>query len=477
MEHISTTTTESPRAEDASLKGILDALSDRIGPQKFNAWFRHGTSVSLQDDQLKVSVPNSFVANWIEQHYQSDLSTSAAGALGRKVPICVSIEPELSAQCRKRDLDMQAELVTRSTQGRVRKQPPPQPVVLKHRMQDFVVGPNNRLAYTAAMQAARGGGDGQCAQLFVHGPCGVGKTHLLQGICNAVQARTANQPLRWRYVTGEQFTNEFINAVRQKRTSEFRQRYRKLDLLAIDDVHFLAAKRATQDEFLHTFNAIESAGRQVVLASDAHPRMVGDFNEQLLSRFLSGMVVKIDVPEQQTRLEILQRRARARGLEPAEGVLEYIAMHIRGSVRELEGTLVKLSALSALEGGRLSLEMARDALSDHLARTDSAVTLGDIESIVAIFFGITPADIHSSRRTRTVSTARMMAMFLARRHTAMSYPEIGRFMGKNHSSVVLAVQRMEAALEDGKDLQWTAPAGRKSMPAKVLLDLMEGQIR
>jgi len=300
----------------------------------------------------------------------------------------------------------------------------------------------------------------------------VGKTHLLQGICSVVRRRR----LRWRFVTAEQFTNEFIGALRQKKIDAFRTRYRSLDLLAIDDVHFLAAKKATQDEFLHTYNAIESSGKQIVLASDVHPRLVGELNEQLISRFVSGMVVKVESPDQITRMEILRRRAKAMRLDIEPDVLEYVAMHICQSVRELEGTMIKLAALSALGNRTVTLAMATEALADHLARTDSVVTLGDIEALVAAYFGITPADLHSTRRTRTVSAARMVAMTLARRHTQMSFPEIGRCMGKNHSSVLLAVKRMEKLLAENDQVSWKTPGGPRSLPARKLLELLNEQL-
>ncbi len=468
---------ESVCAEDRGvLKQILSTLHDRIGPQKFNAWFKHGTNVSMEDGCVKVAVPNPFTANWIEQHYQGDLAESAKVHAKQNVRVVVTIDPGLSGKCSKRDLDIQAEIVSRATQGRARQRMPIKSPALKHTLDEFVVGECNQLAYQAATASVNG--TQNFSQLFIHGPCGVGKTHLLQGICNILAKKNnkSGAPLRWRYVTGEQFTNEFIVAVRNKKGNEFRDRYRNLDLLAIDDVHFLAAKRATQAEFLHTFNAIESAGRQILLASDTHPRLVGELNEQLVSRFLSGMVAKIDAPDKETRLAILKRKAEKINITLSPDVLDYIAVHIRTSVRELEGTLVKLSALAGLENGKVTLEMARDALADHLARTDSAVTLGDIEAVVAAFFGITPADIHSSRRTRTVSSARMIAMLLARRHTRMSYPEIGRFMGKNHSSAVLAVQRLEKVLADKDELIWNTPVGTKSMPAEEILKLLEEQI-
>ena len=347
---------------------------------------------------------------------------------------------------------------------------------LQHSLEGFIVGDSNKLAYSAAMAVA-GTDNPPFNPLFIHGPCGVGKTHLLQGICNLASRRSRDgQPVSWRYVSAEQFTNEFISAMRAKKLDEFRRRYRKLDILAIDDVHFLAAKKATQEEFLHTFNAIATAGNQIILASDAHPRMVGELTEQLVSRFVAGMVVKVDAPDLETRIKILKRRAEKLHLDAPADVLEFIATHLRGSVRELEGALIKLAALSALENGQITLQMATEALSEYLSRTESAITLGDIEATVATYFGITPADLHSSRRTKTVSAARMLAMYLGRKHTQMSFPEIGKAMGKNHSSVVLAVQRMEKLLAQGGEVKWSTPMGPKAMPARQVVELLTKNI-
>ncbi len=462
-------------ANDQAVKHILSSLQGRIGPQKFNAWFKHGTQLSVENGHVKVLVPNLFVANWIETHYVAEIASAAEAETGAARPVVVTIDPGLSGHLRKRQLDIQAEIVSKATSGRARSRTPLLVPSLRHTLKDFVVGESNRLAYSAALEVASGR-KVAFNPLFVHGLCGVGKTHLLQGVCMAVsRLHRHGRSISWRYVTAEQFTNEYISAVRSKKYGEFRGRYRGLDLLAIDDVHFLSAKKATQDEFLHTFDSIDTAGKQIVMASDAHPRLVGDLNEQLVSRFVAGMVVKIGAPGQATRLEILRRRARKMKLRLSTGVLEYIAMHIRGSVRELEGALIKLAAMSALHPGPVELQLVTEALADHLARTDSVITLGDIEAVVAAYFGITPADIHSTRRTRTVSVARMIAMFLARRHTRMSFPEIGRFMGKNHSSVVLAVQRMESLLATDGEVKWMTPVGIKSMPARQMVELLREQ--
>jgi len=469
------TTAVGMRADEEVAQRICRALHERIGPQKFNAWFKHGTRLTIDNGHIRLAVPNPFIANWIEGHYQVDIACAGEACTGTHRPVLVAIDPSLASEIRRHELDAQADIVHKTRQGRTRRRRPAQPGQLRHKLEDFVVGPSNKLAYSAAAAMA-GEKRPPFNPLFVHGTCGVGKTHLLQGVCNQVSRMyRASRPFTWKYVTCEQFTNEFIQSLGAKNISQFRHRYRQLDLLAIDDVHFLAAKKATQDEFLHTFNAIESAGRRIVMASDAHPRLVGGLNERLVSRFVSGMVVKIDQPEASTRLSILTRKARGMKLKVGSEILKYIADHVRGSVRELEGALTKLAALAAIEGEVVTLELARGALADHLARTDSAVTLGDIEAAVSAFFAITPADIHSSRRTRTVSLARMVSMFLARRHTRMSYPEIGRAMGKNHSSAVLAVRRMTEALRADAPLTWTGVMGVRSMGAVKLLETLGDQ--
>jgi chromosomal replication initiator protein len=468
---------ERARAETASaIEQLTAELRHRIGPKRYNAWFKHTVDLQLEEDMLRISVPNPFVANWIEGHYLKEIHGALETVFPEPVPcVHVMLDPSLNNKLRKRQLDDQADIVRRTAAGRTRKKASTV-TPIRHSLGDFVVGQSNKLAYSAAEAVAAGNGV-MFNPLFVHGPCGVGKTHLLHGVCDAMnRAGREGKMLRWRYVTAEGFTNEFIGALRQKKLEEFRARYRQLDVLAIDDVHFLAAKRATQDEFLHTFNAIANQGNQVLLASDTHPRLVADLNEQLVSRFLAGMVVKIDTPDPALRLKILERLADRLRMNICPEVLEYIASHVHGSVRELEGTLVKLGALAALESGLVTLDLARETLADHLARTESAISLGEIEAVVSSFFGVTPADIHSSRRTRTVSAARAVTMLLARRHTQMSFPEIGRAIGKNHSSVVLGVQRMEKLLEGDGQIEWQTPEGKRRMQIRQVLELVGKQI-
>lgn len=235
-----------------------------------------------------------------------------------------------------------------------------------------------------------------------------------------------------------------------------------MDLLAIDDIHFLASKPSTQEEFLHTFNTINLAGKKVVLASDAHPKMIGQLCESLVNRFVSGMVVKIEPPDIKTRCKIICQKTAAMNKELPDKVITYIAENIRSNIRELEGAILKLIAYSSLCNEKISPEMARQVLAEHISRTDPIVHISDIEAAVTTFFGITPADVHSSKKDRTVSLARSFSMYLARKYTDMSFPEIGRLMGnKNHATVILACRKVEEILKNNASVNWQSPNGNR----------------
>jgi chromosomal replication initiator protein len=310
--------------------------------------------------------------------------------------------------------------------------------------------------------------------LFLHGGCGLGKTHLLQAICNDFRER--HPSLRWRYVTGEDFTNDYCYALRNGQMESFNDRYRGLDALVIDDVHFLANKKATQDGFLHTFKAIDAAGKQVVLASDAHPKLIGSFSESLTSRFLSGMVLSIDPPDIEVRLGVLRRRAAMLQADVTGEVLRHIAENFRANIRELEGALLKVVALGQFTGRPATPAMVDQTLRELARNVTPAVTLSDIENKVSIYFGLRPADLHTSRKSRTIALARGIAMYLARKHTDMSFPEIGRFMGgKNHSTVILACRRIGRLIDSGAAVQWNTPGGMRSRNIRVIVEDVEAQ--
>lgn len=455
---------------------VGDNLAELIGPQKYRIWFKHSTRLSLSDGYLKVGVPNLFIAGWIENHFANEISVAARTVVGSDVKVTFTIDPELSGRQRKTQLDNQAQVVTKSQdKKRFTKRPEaPKRKPLKLSLDDFVVGSSNELAYNAA-RAIVNDDKSPFNPLFIHGGYGVGKTHIAQGICNAVGQRRPGTG--WMYLSAEDFANQFVLALKTKKLEAFRSRMRRTELLAIDDIHFLASKPSTQEEFLHTFNAIDMAGKQLVLVSDAHPKMIGQLSEKLVNRFVSGMVVKINSPDIETRRKIVDQYARKMKKHVPESVVNYIAENIRTNVRELEGALIKVVAFSALQNKRLDLHMSKEVLADHLARTDPIVHISDIESTVATFFGLTPADIHSSKKDRTISTARHFSMYLARKHTSMSSPEVGRFMGgKNHATVLLACKKVENLLKQNSEIRWIGPNGNRISKSRTVLAKLQENI-
>jgi len=463
-------------AEDA-ISRIESCIAEKLGPQRFSVWFKNATHLGFADRFLRISVPNHFVGEWIERHFSLMIMDAAREVTGNEYTLSFAIEPSLAKHLGKKQPDRQVEFVANNPDRVAREQRRfgslPVAGPLKGRLGDFVVGPSNRLAYTAALSVVENPST-QYNPLFVHGGCGLGKTHLLQGICNGLKDRYPN--LRWRYVSGEEFTNDYVYAVKAREMDAFNNRYRHLDALVIDDVHFLANKRATQDSFLHTFKAIDAAGKQLVLASDAHPKMIGHFSESLVSRFLSGMVVRIESPDLEVRTTVLRRRAERMKVDISDAVLRHIAENFRANIRELEGALLKVVALAHVNGEPITVPLAERAVRDLVRQTAPVVMLSDIESVVSIYFGLTPADLHTSRKSRTIALARGIAMYLARRHTDMSFPEIGRYMGnKNHSTVILASRRISKMLQGNATVGWLTPEGLREQNLAVLLAELEEQ--
>jgi chromosomal replication initiator protein len=472
------------RTADSQLQDITSAIAEKVGPQKFKIWFENSTNFSLSEGYLRVGVPNPFIANWIENRFSKEIEQAVEEVTGTKIKVTFSIDPQLTE--RRKPIEattvssVESEQNDRFSRGAKEKGPallgtirtPGKKAELT--LETFVVGPSNELAYSAARSVVN---EDKVSfnPLFIHGGYGVGKTHLLQGICNAVRR---NRPgTNWLYLSAEDFVNQFVLALKTRKLEAFRSRMRQMDLLAIDDIHFLASKLSTQEEFLHTFNSIDLAGKKVVLASDAHPKMIGQLSEKLVNRFISGMVVKIENPDFQTRCEICRRYALAKKTYVPEGVVKYIAEQLRSNVRELQGAMLKVIAYSALANLKINLHIASEILTEHISRTDPIVHISDIESAVAAFFGQTIAELHSPKKDRTISLARHFSMYLARKHTNMSSPEIGRCMGnKNHATVLLACRKVEDQIKNNAELHWQCPTGNKISKARTVLAKLENSI-
>jgi chromosomal replication initiator protein len=448
-------------------------LAEQIGANRFKTWFGDSTQMQLDGSRLSLTVPNAFVGSWIASNFMPNLERAARGVLGADAQIDVrvaqrSVNGSGSGEHSRAAPGPDGAPAVARPQNRAGARRP----VLRGELSTFVTGPANDLAYATACSVARAPGRA-IKHLVLHAGCGLGKTHLLQGICNELS--NTHPQLEWCYVSGEEFTNEFIYAVKFGRIDLFRARFRRVDVLVIDDLHFLANKKATQEEFLHTYNAIDAGGKTLVLSTDRHPRAIADLSEPLVDRLIAATVVQIDPPDFHTRREILRRRAASMQVEPAPEVLDFLARHITRNVRELEGALYKLAALAALAREPLGLDLARRALAD-LIREKPPLT-DEIEQVAADYFSVSREAIRSKSRDRSVTLARGVAMYLIRRKTPMSFPEIGRACGrKNHSTVVMAVKRIQQTLDRNGAVVWKTSAGPKEAPLKDVLDSLERKL-
>ena len=493
---------------DPALIRLAEAIAHRVGSQRFAVWFDSSTRLDLRQDTLDISVPNEFISDWISKNFTRPIQEAASEVLGMTLRLRFVVAPQLfekkDAAASTPDQPNQAahkhsgnadNAVPKSgstlpaTQGldlanRLREAPLVQrsvntaatpPPALRHDFLSFVVGPSNELAYRAAVHVSETT-VAQYNPLFIHGPCGLGKTHLLQSI--ARRYAELHPTRRGVYLTGEEFTNEYIQCVRSSRVDSFRRKLRDVDLLILDDVHFLSGKKATQEEFLHTFNAIEASGKQVVMASDNHPRMIQEFCDSLINRFMSGFVVRVDAPTQATRAEILSRMAQTRNIALPTDVIDWVSRRVTQSVRELEGAFNRLVAHMAMRHRPVDLSMAIEALSEFDRRLSMPLRHEALAKAVCDHFGLQPTELMSGKRQKTISLARSVAMYLIRKHTQLSFPEIGNKLGdRNHSTVISACRRIDACLQAGQTLNWQSSTGPRTQPAVEAVAQIEEHAR
>jgi chromosomal replication initiator protein len=444
---------------------LQSALIARLGESRFQLWFGDAVTCAIEGDLLVVRAPNIFLRDRIQNQFAGILLEVAEEIAGHTLQLKILVDPgqaddasgalsaltTAAAEIAHRSSENAAAPIAsravgsgvngafsgRSGLGFAGRAP--------RRLDDFVTGPGNRLAHAAAVEMVQTLGS-TFNPLVIHGNLGMGKTHLLEGIQTAIRQRDPS--LNLIAITAEAFTNGFLEAMRGNGLPGFRQRYRRAAMLLVDDVHFLAAKRATQDEFLHTFNALMQLGVPMVLTLDAHPRRISRLTEELATRFLGGMLVRIDPPDAATRRAILRAKSQARRVDVPEPVIAYLAEHVRSSVRELEGALHTVVAHALLTGRKIDLALARSALRDTIRHNAQNLALKDIERVVCDTFQLDPQSLRSDVRARHISHPRMLAMYLARKHTTAAYSEIGKFFGgRNHSTVIAAEHRVQNWLE------------------------------
>jgi chromosomal replication initiator protein len=442
--HPGNSTEQPPRTPSARPFGAQElalraAVSQKLGEVRFGRWFGNGVRMALsgEGDALEVRVPDPFFRTWIRNHYSTSLLEAAQTVAGRAVRLSIEVHDQARQICPEAQPRPGNVVETRPPRTEF-PIPPGRP---PKRLDDFVTGAGNRLAHAAAREMAELAG-ASFNPLVIHGGVGLGKTHLLEAIGHAL--RQAHPAWNLAQLTAEAFTNGFLEAMRGGSLPSFRTRFRSAGGLIVDEIHFLAAKRATQDEFLHTFNALLDKGAPIILSADQHPRLISRLGDELVTRFLGGMVVKLEPPDLATRRAILQAKAAARGVDLPEPVVGYIAENLRTSVRELEGALQTVIGQAALSGKRLDVDIAKAALKDTIRHTVQTVALRDVERAVCQFFQINAEALRSDSRARALAYPRMLAMYLARKHTGAAFSEIGQYYGgRNHSTVISAEKKVE----------------------------------
>jgi len=395
---------------------ILDHL--RLSqPEIVRGWFVNLVLGAIDHGVIEIQAANDAQVQYLERHCQACFAEAAQAATGRLVSVAFTCgaQPEDGESAARLRSSLDDEL----------------PLNRDFTFEHFVTGPCNRLAHAAAVAVADDPGR-TYNPLFIHGPVGLGKTHLLQAVCHSVRSK---QPLaRFYYISCEAFTNHFIDAVERGTLYQFRYRYRHVDGLVIDDIQLLAERERSQEEFFHTFNALHQSQRQIILSADCCPAEIPSLEERLVSRFNSGLVALMDRPCLETRMAIVQKKAKLRCIEVPESVVRLIASRIDTNIRELEGALLRVDALSQTNGGSISLDVARQALGDPAPR---AVPIGNILDTVSRFFDVKPADLQSKRRSKSVTVPRHVCMYLARQLTPLSFEEIGGYFGgRDHTTVL-----------------------------------------
>ena len=426
-------------------KRLLDRARDEIPEQTFRTWLEPTEALSFDGNVISVGVPDQFAADWNESKHGDLFSSYGPIALGHPVQVVFKVTEERK---KRSQMDFFVSPLPSSQTTRQQLNGNQTPLSPRYTFDQFVIGKSNELAAAAAHAVAQAPGR-VYNPLFIYGDTGLGKTHLMQAIAHDVMTR--NTTARITYIGTEQFTNELIGSIQHHTTSAFRRQYRETDLLLIDDVHFLKGKEATQQEFFHTFNALYEAGRQIVLTSDRPPSEIAGLEGRLVSRFQWGMVADIDPPDFEHRVAILRQKAQVDHLEHTipEDVIRFIAENVKSSVRELEGSIIKLLAYASLKHRDVSIELAREALRDKLRTTTTihdhnhpVLTVSTIQQIVAKEWGVTPEGLKSKTRTKILTIPRQIAMFLTRDLLQTQLIEIGNaFGGRDHSTVIHSIEK------------------------------------
>lgn len=426
-------------------KKSLAWIREKLNAQVFDTWFAPISTARFEEDRVILEVPNTFFKEWISNNYIDLIKEAVFIGSGTRFDIDIAI---------KQNTDTQIDRISRLAA------PVAPPVVNeyharinpKYTFSNFIVGSSNQLPHAASMAIATQMGT-RFNPLFVYGGVGLGKTHLLHAIGNQVLAQRPTAKIC--YLSSEEFMNEFVASLRTNKMDNFRRKFRKnCDVLLIDDIQFIAGKDGTQDEFFHTFNALYEDNKQIVLTSDKYPQEIPDLEERLRSRFQWGLIADIQVPEMETRLAILKRKAEDERIALPDNVALYLATSIKTNVRELEGSLINLAAHASLDNRPIDLDFATQTLKKVVALHESALSVDRIQNAVCKHFNVALDELTGAKRHRSIAFPRQVAMYLCRKGLNSSYPEIGtQFGGKDHTTALAACRKIEKQVKEDASIR------------------------
>ncbi|WP_156289941.1 chromosomal replication initiator protein DnaA [Oceanobacillus salinisoli] len=422
----------------------LEKIEEKISKPSFDTWLKNTQAEALEKNTLIISAPNEFARDWLENQYTdliSDIIGEITGSRLNTKFIIPDTTPELE--------DVKPDPKPKET-----SEPGDFPKTMlnsKYTFNTFVIGAGNRFAHAASLAVAEAPAKAY-NPLFIYGGVGLGKTHLMHAIGHYVQEH--NPKAKVVYITSEKFTNEFINAIMDNKTTNFRNKYRNVDVLLIDDIQFIAGKESTQEEFFHTFNTLHEESKQIIISSDRPPKEIPTLEDRLRSRFEWGLITDITPPDLETRIAILNKKAKAEGLDIPNEVMLYIANQIDTNIRELEGALIRVVAYSSLVNQDIDASLAADALKDIIpSNKPKVITILGIQEVVGERYNIKLEDFSAKKRTKSIAFPRQIAMYLARELTDFSLPKIGEeFGGRDHTTVIHAHEKISKLLEKDADL-------------------------
>lgn len=427
---------------------ILHIIKERTNPQIFNSWFSQISYIDFKDNRLFLAVPDNFNRQWLEKNHSQLIKNIVIEYLNLKEDLTLVFQViPISKHASGKDDKEKSKDISQKKYDETG-------LNIKYTFENFIVGNSNRFSHAACLAVAQSPAKSY-NPLFIYGGVGLGKTHLMNGIGNYIINNNSINNINIAYISSEKFTNELINAIKDDANEAFREKYRSFDVLLIDDIQFLAGKERTQEEFFHTFNTLYNASKQIVITSDRPPKDIANLESRLISRFEWGLITDIQLPDFETRIAILQKKAEELGLELSDEIINYIAGKIESNIRQLEGALTKIQAYITLTTQReVDFSLAKQILREFIPIEEKEISIQLIQKKTAEYYNLKPGILLSPKRTKNIVTARHIAMYLARELTEYSLPVIGDYFGgKDHTTVLHSYNKIKDQLKTDKNLK------------------------